>query len=1144
MEGNTRNLRQWSGLRGSSLAYVLAKELQEIESPALVLCPTEDQARAVFDELSFFSGLFPADLTLHRYSERPTDLDPSRLPALHIAWKRVSTLSRLIQQPEKTVVVTSLHAAVQKTLPIEFFLTHTGVIKTETDLDIETFTRNLIAAGYDREPRVEEPGTLAIRGGVIDLFSPHMREPVRLEFFGDTVESIKTFDPQTQRTLKPLEETLWMPCREILFDSAKLETYRSRLKNLSDRRNLPPAARLEIDEALRDGRYSPLMESLFPLFFPEGQPLTDYLPKNTTCIQIDPFAREQREKELEELFVQVAQSHETESRLAYDPAELAVPFAQFSEWAWPRTSLQLADVLVDTPENAELQQHAKTELHEHLSQSLQKQSRSPEPLAPLLEKLSTWKENGSRVLWVARSDDGAKRIQNLLQEHLPSLPVIPPAKALRGDAVSAILLGDLKRGFDFESEHLVFLTEEDLFGERKHSATKEVSREDFFGSVSELTPGDPIVHIDFGVGVYRGLERMTIGPIANDFLHIEFAGQDKLYLPVDRLNRIQKYLGADRSHPKLDRLGNKSAWAKTKKKAQKAVEEMARELIELYAKRKVSSQKGLGAPDATYASFENSFPFDETPDQQRAIQEVNQDLESDKPTDRLICGDVGFGKTEVALRAAFRAAMEGRQVALLVPTTVLAQQHYETFKDRLKDYPVTVDFLSRFKSKAEQKTVLEELAKGTLDIVIGTHRLLSQDVRFSQLGLLVIDEEHRFGVKHKERIKEIRANVDVLTLTATPIPRTLQMSIAGIRDLSVINTPPLDRKAIATYLCKFEDPTIRGAVLKETNRGGQVFFVHNRVETINAVGRYLQRLLPEVKIEIAHGQMNERTLEKQILRFMRHEYDVLLCTTIIESGLDIPNANTIIVNRADTFGLAQLYQLRGRVGRSTREAYAYLLVPAEDLVGQQAYRRLKVLKRFTDLGSGLKIALHDLEIRGAGNLLGSKQSGHIAAIGLELYTQLLEKEVRRLKGEKVEEDIDPEVRSDIPSFIPEDYVDSTGERLLLYKRLASAKNEEEQEELKSELVDRFGAIPPTVKNLFNIIELKILARRAGASVLSLSGSHPFIQFTDRAAPHLNKILDMIQRDRRLQLTPTQRLVISLAPEQSPTGTMKEILNQL
>jgi transcription-repair coupling factor (superfamily II helicase) len=640
---------------------------------------------------------------------------------------------------------------------------------------------------------------------------------------------------------------------------------------------------------------------------------------------------------------------------------------------------------------------------------------------------------------------------------------------------------------------------------------------------SDLRVDDYVVHSEHGIGIYRGLWKLQLGNEEHDFLLLEYQDGDKLYLPVYRLNLLQKYVGGGDGGPRIDKLGGIS-WEKAKKRVKKSLRELAEELIQLYATRSVVKGHGFPPPDQFLKEFEASFEYEETPDQMQAIEDVQKDLTEEKPMDRLVCGDVGFGKTEVALRGAFRAMMEGKQVAVLVPTTVLAQQHFQTFSRRFAPYPFRVEMLSRFRSRPEQKQVLADLTGGKIDLVVGTHRLLQKDVAFKDLGLLVVDEEHRFGVGHKEKIKRLRTNVDVLTLTATPIPRTLQMSLGGIRDLSVIETPPAERQAIRTYVTEFDEEVIRDAIRRELRRGGQVFFVHNRVQSIGAMEMFLRRLVPEVRLAVAHGQMVERDLERVMMAFVKKEVDLLLTTTIIESGLDFPSANTILINRADKLGLAQMYQLRGRVGRSKEKAYAYILVPALSQMGTDARKRLEALQEVSELGSGLKLAMHDLEIRGAGTLLGDAQSGHIAAVGFDMYLQILEQAVRELKGEEVKEEIDPEIDLPVPAFFPQDYIEDINQRLVFYRRIASARSEIEVHEIGEELRDRFGSIPPAAENLFQVMNLKLLLQQAGVRRISAEKEKVVLIFDPKSSIDPARLVAAVARGKgRREFTPDQRL---------------------
>ncbi|MCD4689663.1 MAG: transcription-repair coupling factor, partial [Desulfuromonadaceae bacterium] len=698
--------------------------------------------------------------------------------------------------------------------------------------------------------------------------------------------------------------------------------------------------------------------------------------------------------------------------------------------------------------------------------------------ARLTARLQDWREEGWQVLLVCHQQGQAERLQDLLRPHGLELPLS------QGMSLSqlqpgqlALTLGDLSCGFRLPDEQLVVIGEEEIFGRRSHRrGLSEARAQAMLSSLAELREGDYVVHADHGIGIYRGLLHLASGSVAGDFLHLEYFGQDKLYLPVDRIEKVQKYVGGEGHTPRLDRMGG-GAWEKAKLKARAAIEELARELLQLYAKRTMSKAFRYSPPDHLFREFEAAFPYEATPDQQVAIDEVLADMQSEQTLDRLICGDVGYGKTEVAIRAAYKAVLDNKQVAVLVPTTVLARQHWLNFQERLKGCPVTVEMVSRFRTAAEQKEVLARTAAGQVDILIGTHRLLQRDVRFKDLGLVVVDEEQRFGVSHKERLKKLRAEVDMLTLTATPIPRTLHMSMLGLRNLSVIDTPPVDRQAIRTYVTRFEDDLIRQAILRELRRGGQVFFVHNRVQSIDAMAGFLRTLVPEAKVSVGHGQMGEKALEKVMLDFIEGQSNVLVCSTIIENGIDISRANTIIINRADCFGLSQLYQLRGRVGRSDRRAYAYLLIPGEGTLTREARERLRVLQDLTELGAGFRIASHDLEQRGAGDLLGGRQSGQIVAIGFEMYSELLEETINELKGQQREDRVDPEIRLGLSAFLPEKYLPDPNQRLVFYKKLAAAADEGALYRAADELRDRYGALPEPAKLLLEVMKLRVLMKQ-------------------------------------------------------------------
>jgi transcription-repair coupling factor (superfamily II helicase) len=782
------------------------------------------------------------------------------------------------------------------------------------------------------------------------------------------------------------------------------------------------------------------------------------------------------------------------------------------------------------------------------------------PFSILLKNLHDWQEKGRGVIIVSHTPGQAERLKDLLSQYGVEAQ-LEKAKRFRNALNQSkeglvLLVGSLSSGFQNPREGWGILTEEEIFGQRRRLPEGKVRTSlpttswqrgsPTLSSYCELREDDFIVHIDCGIGRYRGLRHLKIWGVSNDYLLLEYQDGDKLYLPVDRLNLIQRYIGGDGRSPRLDKLGSHS-WQRAKKRAKAAVSEMVKELLDLYAARQVFEGFKFPPLDQFYKEFEATFEYEETPDQMQAIDEVMKDMGNPKPMDRLICGDVGYGKTEVAIRAAYRAVMNGKQIAILVPTTVLAQQHYRTFCERFKIYPVVIEVLSRFKSPREQKEVLQRLKEGKVDIVIGTHRLLQKDVSFRDLGLVVIDEEHRFGVSHKEKLKQMRKLVDVITLTATPIPRTLQMAISGIRDLSLIQTPPENRLSIRTFVIRYDDEVIREAIQREFDRGGQVFVVHHRVQNIHTIANHLKQLIPEASLAIAHGQMRERELEKVMLQFVRKEVNLLVCTSIIESGLDIPTANTILINHAERFGLADLYQIRGRVGRGSHQAYAYLIIPGDLILSKDAMRRLRAIQELSELGSGFKLAIQDLEIRGAGNLLGPSQSGTITAVGFELYTQMMEKTVRELKGEEVVEEITPEIHFHLPAFIPEAYVEDPGERLRFYRRLSLSRSEGEVEIIREELIDRFGKIPKEVDHLLEVIKVKILLTRLSIKKFEETPSQFVLTFDESTRVSPQRVVDFVhQGEGKYRFTPDSKLVIEGWPDvrRDPFGAAKKLLQAL
>ncbi|AJE04742.1 transcription-repair coupling factor [Geobacter pickeringii] len=1128
-----------TGIKGSAPAYLLARLAAETTRPLLVVAADTDAATELVTELRFYRG--QGDDILHF---PPWDVSPFEKGSPHadVTAVRLATLRRLADR-KAAAVVTTPAALRQRILPRALLDGASLYFLPGEESDREELLAKLVTLGYLPVPLVEDRGTFAVRGGIVDLFPPGFEQPVRIEFFGDFVDTIRTFDPLTQRSLHPLEELLLLPSREMILSAEVLKGVAPRLKGRCDELEISPVARRELMEQLQNGLYPAGAEWLLPLFHPHLETLFDYAG-DAVRVLVDPAAIADEERRFDEELAAAVSRARDRGDLFPAPETLFLPAPEAAErlagrlvtipsLAVEETGKEGETVPLDTQENTDL-----------------KVTLSPNGegvLKPLVARLNGWLEERQRVIVVCHQRGQAQRLYELLAPY--PLPLIIsergfPAERERDDGKVEVLVGDLSRGFRLPEGQLVVIAEEEIFGRRqKRRGVSELRKKQIMTSLAELKPGDYMVHLDHGIGIYRGLQHIALSGCAGDFLLLEYAGGDKLYLPVDRLNLVQRYVGAEGVEPRVDKLGGTS-WEKTKGKARAAVQEMAGELLQLYAARQLHEGHPFSPPDELYREFEASFAYEETSDQMAAITDVIADMTSRKPMDRLVCGDVGYGKTEVAMRGAFKAVMDGKQVAVLVPTTVLAQQHLETFRARFGAYPVTIEMLSRFRTAKEQKEILEKVKKGTIDVIIGTHRLLQSDVAFKDLGLLIVDEEQRFGVTHKEKLKKYKAVVDILTLTATPIPRTLYMSMMGIRDLSIIDTPPVDRLAVKTFVARSSDDIIREAVMRELRRGGQVFFVHNRVQSIMNWAEHLRRIVPEAKIAVGHGQMEEGELEKVMLGFMHGETNLLLCTTIIESGIDIPTANTLIVDRADTFGLAQLYQLRGRVGRSKQRAYAYLLIPGEGAISSDARERLKIIQELTELGAGFRLATHDLEIRGAGDLLGAKQSGNIAAVGFDLYTELLEEAIQSLKGGERIERVEPEINLRIPAFVPEDYVRETNQRLIIYKKLTQADSEEEVDEVMAELVDRFGTLPLAASYLLEVMKLRIHFKRLLVRMAEFDGRRLSFTFHERTPVPPDTIIGLIRTSpKRYQFTPDFRLIAELA-DTSFEGVIAEARNLL
>jgi len=1160
-----------SGAARGRLARALLERGGARSRTVLAVAGTEEEADLLEKDLGFFlAGLAaPGVPPVVRVPADPVlpydDLSPDR----GLEMDRLAALCRLhLHGSAVRAVVVSARALARRMVPRAVFERHADLLGKGVTVEREALAARLVEMGYARVPLVEDPGSFAVRGGILDLWSPSDERPVRLEFFGDEVESCRAFDPDSQRGVAEVAEVVLCPAREALFTEDGRAAAREAVREAAERVNRPTTKVREILDAVDAAAPFFGMEALLPGFHRGGLgTLLDYLPEGV-LVYVDGVAEVSRA--LEDLSAELAREHAAalgREELVLPPEAHFLPAAEAEAALARRPRVRGHGVWMGTGEPIRFSWPDTAGLRSEIEGAHGAEG----ALAPLARRLDDWRSRGIAAVIACATPSAADRLRRLLEDRrLASRGHAGPlgeARALYDPGIHAHLFqGEISQGFVDAEGGLALLSDEEIFGRRARKRARAARAENVFAAAfRDLDEGDLVVHVEHGIARYQGLTKMQIRGVEGDFLVLQYEGADRLYLPVSKLRQVQKFTGAAPEHVRLDRLGGTS-FALRKARVKEQLLKMAAELLGLYAARAAHPGFAFPPPDEIFREFEAEFPWEPTPDQAKAVEDVIRDMtktdgtraqgqrdgvraqgEPDEarpelagglggpafsappgPMDRLVCGDVGYGKTEVAMRAAMLAVLARKQVAVLVPTTVLAAQHERTFRERFKGYPVRIEAVSRMKTPEEVRRVLADAAAGKVDVLVGTHRLLASDVSFQDLGLLVVDEEQRFGVAHKERLKRLRRLVDVLTLTATPIPRTLHMSLAGVRDLSIIATPPEDRRAIRTFVLKFDPAAVKEAVEQEIRRGGQVFFVHNRVRSIAAMEKFLGELLPGARIGVAHGQMPEGKLEEVMARFVSRELDVLLSTSIIESGLDIPTANTIVVNRADQFGLAQLYQIRGRVGRSRERAYAYLLVPARRPVTRDARKRLQALQQFSELGAGFRIASHDLEIRGAGNLLGKDQSGQIEAVGFDLYAELMDEAVRELRGAAPREEIEPEVQLPLPAFLPDPYVPDVHQRLWLYKRLAEAGSDEELEEVRAEIVDRYGEPPPEVDALLEVMAVRVRLRALRIRGLETGPGRLVFALGPDAALDPFLLAKHVQSSRgSLRLTPEMKLVAAL-----------------
>ena len=1116
----------------------LMYELGEASAFAWKLVVTYDDTRAkeIYDDFRSFTSqvwLYPAKDLLFYSADIHGNL---------MTRQRIAVLRHLMEDREG-VVVTTMDGLMDHLMPIKYLREQSITVESGQIIDLDAWKERLIAMGYERMAQVDGMGQFSIRGGIVDIFPLTEEVPVRIELWDDEVDSIRTFDLESQRSVEQLESITIYPAAEVVLSGDQLAAGIGRLekeertygKALREQHKPEEAHRIhtiieELRNGLDEGWRIGGLDAYIRYFCPDTVSFLEYFPQGESVIYLDEPARLKEKGESVELEFRESMVHRLEKGyLLPGQTELLYPAAEVLARMQKPFAVMLTGLDQKLP---------GMKVNQKFSIDVKNVNSYQNSFEILIKDLTRWKKEGYRVILLSASRTRASRLASDLREYdlRAYCPDVLEAESGNaggdgtvspdsGNTVSVntavrkvqpgeilVTYGNLHRGFEYPLLKFVFITEGDMFGvEKKRKRRKKTNYQGkAIQSFTELSVGDYVVHEEHGLGIYKGIEKVERDRVIKDYIKIEYGDGGNLYLPATRLESIQKYAGAEAKRPKLNKLGG-AEWNKTKTKVRGAVQEIAKDLVKLYAARQEKAGFQYGTDTVWQREFEELFPYDETDDQMDAIDAVKKDMESRRIMDRLICGDVGYGKTEVALRAAFKAVQDSKQVVYLVPTTILAQQHYNTFVQRMKDFPVRVDMLSRFCTPARQKRTLEDLRKGMVDIVIGTHRVLSKDIQFKDLGLLIIDEEQRFGVAHKEKIKHLKENVDVLTLTATPIPRTLHMSLAGIRDMSVLEEPPVDRMPIQTYVMEYNEEMVREAINRELARNGQVYYVYNRVTDIDEVAGRVQALVPDAVVTFAHGQMREHELERIMADFINGEIDVLVSTTIIETGLDIPNANTMIIHDADRMGLSQLYQLRGRVGRSNRTSYAFLMYKRDKLLREEAEKRLQAIREFTELGSGIKIAMRDLEIRGAGNVLGAEQHGHMEAVGYDLYCKMLNQAVLALKGETLEEDsYETVVECDIDAYIPVSYIKNEYQKLDIYKRISAIETEEEYMDMQDELMDRFGDIPHSVENLLKIAAIRALAHRAYVTEVVINRQEVRLTMYQKARLRVEKIPDLVR----------------------------------
>ncbi len=1062
-----------SGLSDSGKVHFIYSTRFYTDKPVVIVTYNELELKKIKEDMKFFSDenilVFPKKEVVYY------DIDTMNKDA---TMDRLSIYKKLYNN-DSCIILTTIEALMQRTISKNKLFSNVLQLEVGMTLLLEELTNKLVALGYERTDMVEGRGNFCVRGGIVDVFPLTTENPIRIEFWGDEIDSIRVFDVESQRTIEPIKEINILPAEEFLVNSEELETVGNKILEKY------PNAVSDV-EIIKNGNYLSKIDKYFEFFFEDTSSLLDYISKDALVFVDEPTR-----------IVSKCQAISTDNKEfieSFLDKNKIIPSYTKSMYSYLDIQYMLEKKNIINLERVDVNTHAKRNGYSFNCREVNFFRGS---MDIFVQEVQEAHDNGKIVLILGGTISKARGIATMLLEHnVPSIFLEKLEDAFLTTKQIVVIPGSLSEGIEYVDINLVIAAGEiSTIKESKRSYKPSIFKEGKKVVFADLNVGDYIVHATHGIGQYIGIHTLTVDGIKRDYIKLKYKDEDTLYIPTSQLDSIRKYMGAGENAPKLNRLGSKE-FANTKAKVKAGLKDIAKGLIELYAKRRQAVGYSFSKDTVWQKDFEDAFPYQETDDQLRCIEEVKKDMESPRPMDRLLCGDVGYGKTEVAIRAAFKAVMDGKQVAYLVPTTILAQQQYEAFRDRMKNYPVKVNVLNRFKSTKEKNEILKQLKNGELDIIIGTHRIIQKDIGFKDLGLLIIDEEHRFGVAHKEKIKKLKENVDVLTMTATPIPRTMHMSIVGIRDMSVIYEPPHNRKPVQTYVLEYDEEVIKEAIIKELEREGQVFYLFNRVEGIERKASEISNMVPEARVAVAHGKMTGTELENIMADFIEKKIDVLICTTILETGIDIPNANTIIIEDADRLGLAQLYQIRGRVGRSDKTAYAYITYRKNKLLAEASEKRLKAIKEFTEFGSGFKIALRDLEIRGAGNILGPEQHGHMEAVGYEMYCKLLDEAVREIKGETVLPEVDTQIDLKITAYIPTSYIENINQKIEVYQDIANMDKEEQISEIIDELIDRYGDIPKEVMNLLDVARIKILARSLKILNVTQKGDNVIFEFDD------------------------------------------------